>query len=228
MRIGAVLAMEEEMSVLLRFSTFHKTTFRDYDVYEGKLGDHSVFVLRLAIGKVQAAHMTTLFLEHYRLDAIVNVGIAGGLQAELGDVILARGALYHDVDVTAFGDYEPGQLPGFETVFASDAGLLEKGKQALEKANMPFKTGLLCSGDSFAVDMTPFAPFMKRYDDLLGVDMESAPVGHVAFLMGVPFLAIRGISDCIGKADQLDDHEARAERACYRAAEAFVEVVKAL
>ncbi len=227
MRIGAVLAMDEEIDAVLRLAEFQKTSFFDYVVYEGQIGDHRVFVLQLRIGKVQASHMTTLFLEHYNLDAIVNVGIAGGLQSDLGDVLLARGAFYHDVDVTAFG-YEAGQLPGHECVFASDETLLKRAQSALEDAEFPIKTGLLCSGDSFALDIEPFKPFLKRYDDLLAVDMESAAVAHVAFLMHTPFFAIRSVSDCLGKDDQLVDHEARMERACYNAAIAFDKTVKAL
>ncbi|WP_163115820.1 5'-methylthioadenosine/S-adenosylhomocysteine nucleosidase, partial [Acinetobacter baumannii] len=81
------------------------------EIYTGKINGVDVALLKSGIGKVAAAIGTTLLLEHFRPDVVINTGSAGGLDAKLnvGDIVVSTEVRYHDADVTAFG-YEPGQM----------------------------------------------------------------------------------------------------------------------
>ena len=61
---------------------------------------------------------TTLLIQQFKPDMIINTGSAGGLDPNLnvGDVIISTDVRHHDVDVTAFG-YEKGQLPANPAAF---------------------------------------------------------------------------------------------------------------
>ena len=81
-------------------------------VYQGDLNGIDVVLLKCGIGKVSAAVGTTILIEKFSPDYIINTGTAGGMTTELtvGDVVISTDVRYNDVDVTAFG-YEFGQLP---------------------------------------------------------------------------------------------------------------------
>ena len=67
-----------------------------------------VIVVKSGIGKVNAAICTQILATYFKVDAVINTGIAGSLRAEIniGDVVLSTDALQHDMDATNFG-YEP-------------------------------------------------------------------------------------------------------------------------
>lgn len=55
---------------------------------------------------------TTLLLQMFKPDIVINTGSAGSVSSGLkvGDVVVSTQTVYHDADVTAFG-YAKGQLP---------------------------------------------------------------------------------------------------------------------
>ncbi|WP_099091757.1 5'-methylthioadenosine/S-adenosylhomocysteine nucleosidase, partial [Paenibacillus sonchi] len=73
-------------------------------LYAGVLDGQEVVLLQSGIGKVNAAVTTTLLLERFHCELIINTGAAGGLAADLkvGDVVIAEELVYSDVDATAF------------------------------------------------------------------------------------------------------------------------------
>lgn len=59
-------------------------------------------MLKSGIGKVNAAMSTTILIERYHPDLIINTGSAGGLNPELnvGDLVISDDVCHHDVDAT--------------------------------------------------------------------------------------------------------------------------------
>ena len=62
-----------------------------------------MILTRSGIGKVAASIATTILLERFAPDCVINTGSAGGFDPELhvGDVVISNDVRHHDVDVTA-------------------------------------------------------------------------------------------------------------------------------
>src|SRR5699024_7060600 len=95
----------------------------------GTINETSVVLLKSGIGKVNAAMSTTILLEIYKPDYVINTGSAGGLDSDLdiGDLVISNEVVHHDVDVTAF-NYQYGQVPGLPPSFKADEHLINEAK----------------------------------------------------------------------------------------------------
>ena len=80
--------------------------------YKGKLSDKDVVLARCGVGKVNAAITVQMMVDKFGITKIINTGVAGSLneKIDIGDIVLATGAVYHDMEAIAFG-YERGQVP---------------------------------------------------------------------------------------------------------------------
>ena len=146
--------------------------------------------LLTGIGKVNAASRLTAFLEHNKVDQIINIGYAGASKEyNFGDILIARELQYHDVDVVSFG-YEAGQVPGEPAVFYPDQALFKRAKAVLTQA----KTCKLYTGDSFVTSTSrPYSAY----------DMEATSLAQVASHYDIAFLAIKVVSDHVGVKEQI-------------------------
>ncbi|MBW8191120.1 5'-methylthioadenosine/S-adenosylhomocysteine nucleosidase [Neiella marina] len=202
MKIGIIGAMEQEVAILRRqieqCDTLHHAggTF-----YTGQLAGHSVVLLQCGIGKVAAAIGTTVMLESFQPDIVINTGSAGGFDQSLnvGDVVVSSEVRYHDADVTAFG-YEMGQLPSLPAAFIADQKLIDIATATFaEMADVQSKTGQICTGDIFMADAERVAKCRADFPHMIACEMEAAAVAHVCHKYEVPFVVIRALSDIAGK-----------------------------
>jgi adenosylhomocysteine nucleosidase len=164
-----------------------------------------VILLRSGIGKVNAAMSTTILLEKYKPDCIINTGSAGGLNPDLnvGDAVISTEVRHHDVDVTAFG-YEYGQVPQLPAAFLADEKLLTVAeKAAKELDNFKVVRGLIATGDSFMENAERVEYIRTKFNDLQAVEMEAAAIAQVAHRFEVPFVIIRSLSDIAGKESEI-------------------------
>ncbi|WP_042458642.1 5'-methylthioadenosine/S-adenosylhomocysteine nucleosidase [Neobacillus dielmonensis] len=206
MKIAIIGAMEEEVA-MLKENIEEKTeeTIAGCEFTFGRMHGADVILLRSGIGKVNAAMSTTILLEKYKPDGIINTGSAGGLNPDLnvGDVVFSTEVRHHDVDVTAFG-YEYGQVPQLPASFQADEKLVKIAESAardLEKFKIV--KGLIVSGDSFIEDPNRAAFIRGKFGDLQAVEMEAAAIAQVAHRFGVPFVIIRSLSDIAGKQSEI-------------------------
>ena len=165
------------------------------------------------VGKVMAAMTTQRLIDTLQPDAVLMVGVAGGLNPRLaiGDVVIAAETLQHDLDVTALG-VARGTVPFTEYRWlAADPGLLEAALavqlDGTNEAGEPLQLhrGCILTGDQF---MSRAAQQQQRYlvDELRGdaVDMESAAVAQVCICNQVPHLVVRVISDTADGSAKVD------------------------
>jgi adenosylhomocysteine nucleosidase len=206
MKIAIIGAMEEEVT-LLRENIEDQTQeiVASCEFTFGKMRGVDVILLRSGIGKVNAAMSTTILLEKYKPDCIINTGSAGGFNPILnvGDAVISTEVRHHDVDVTAFG-YEYGQVPQLPAAFLADEKLIavaEAAAKELEKFQIV--KGLIATGDAFMEDPERVDFVRTKFDDLQAVEMEAAAIAQVAHLFGVPFVIIRSLSDIAGKESEL-------------------------
>ena len=122
-KLGIIGAMEEEVARLKEHMTEVAVTERaSLTFYEGKLNGLPVVVVRSGIGKVNAALCTQQLVDLFGIDAVINTGIAGSLNAkiDIGDIVLSTDALEHDMDAVVLANFATEHAP-----FAVKA--LEKG-----------------------------------------------------------------------------------------------------
>ena len=198
MKVGIIGAMEEEVNLLRNELTERvDTEIANYHFYEGYLGNMQVVILKSGIGKVNAAIGTTLLIDKFKPDVVINTGSAGGFKKgmKVGDVVVSTEVRHHDVDVTAFG-YEYGQVPGMPPAYEADAKLVSVCKDVIE--NLPdvnVHQGLIVTGDSFINDSKRVADILGHFDGVAAVEMEAAPIAQTCYQFGVPFVVTRSISD---------------------------------
>ena len=202
MKIAVIGAMEQEVELLrgaLQNVTTETIANSEYTVgtYEGK----EVVLLKSGIGKVNAAMSTTILLEKYQPDVVINTGSAGGFDPELsvGSIVISDEVRHHDVDVTAFG-YEIGQMAGMPAAYKSDEKLMAIAKEAVEEVGEhQAAVGLICSGDVFMADPVRVEAVREQFPTMKACEMEAAGVAQVCYQFGTPFVVIRALSDIAGK-----------------------------
>lgn len=202
MKIGILGAMDQEVA-LLKASLDDVTTqeLAHLTFYTGKLQGTDVVLVKCGIGKVAAAVATTLLINTFSPDFVVNTGSAGGFDTSLdiGDIVIGNGVQHHDVDITHFG-YEPGQCVGMPTVFECDERLITAAEEAAQSA-LHVKTirGLICTGDSFIGSDEAAAQLRDAFPAISASEMEGAAIAQTSFMLKTPFLVIRSLSDIAGK-----------------------------
>lgn len=214
--IGIMSAMHEELAAVLQaMPDEQRVRLAGRDFWVGHWQGHSVVAGLSHIGKVAAATTATLLISHFKAEALVFTGVAGGLGAgvKVGDVVVASGLVQHDMDASPlFPRYE---VPLYaRSVFEADTALSDAlaaaaqqvlshapvhlGAAAMAEFGMQFPQlhrGLVLSGDRFVSTTTESCALMQALPDALAVEMEGAAVAQVCFDFGVPLAAVRTISD---------------------------------
>jgi len=201
-RIGIIGAMEEEVVLLRELLTdLQETKTAGCEFYKGFLNGQEVVLLKSGIGKVNAAIGTTLMIQLYEPDCIINTGSAGGLHTDLnvGDVVISTEVRHHDVDATIFG-YEYGQVPQMPANYLPDQKLVEAAEKAgASVQNIQVAKGLIASGDSFMSDHERVEDIRRKFPALYAAEMEAAAIAQTCYQFDVPFVIIRSLSDIAGK-----------------------------
>ena len=197
--IGIIGAMEVEVAILKeKMEDVRIIKKASMDFYEGILAGKKVVVVRSGIGKVNAGICAQILADVFSVDAIINTGIAGSLNAkiDIGDIVLSTDALQHDMDATGFG-YEPGVIPRMETsTFIADEKLRKLAKECCERVNPDIRVfeGRVVSGDQFISDKAKKEFILNTFAGDC-TEMEGAAIAQAAYLNQIPFLIIRAISD---------------------------------
>ncbi|MGV3493252.1 MAG: 5'-methylthioadenosine/adenosylhomocysteine nucleosidase [Ramlibacter sp.] len=199
MRTAIVAAMHQELAAVLDLlPDEHKQPAGGRDYWVGHLHGQEVVAVLSRIGKVAAATTATALIERFAVDRIVFTGVAGGLARGVnrGDVVVADAFLQHDLDASPiFPRYE---VPLYGTDrFATDAALTEQLARAVQRAlhGTHVHRGLVVSGDRFVSSLAESQALQQALPDALAVEMEGAAFAQVCRDYGIPFAAVRTISD---------------------------------
>ena len=195
MNIALMYAMRAEIASLLRGDeTPLLQTAAGVEFYRIRPG---VIACCGGVGKVNAAMATQLLIQLYRPELIINVGVAGCFEnVPIGTVVLAEGFCQHDFDTSAIdGEGAEGLVAtvGCKVFPTAD---LERARAAMDATGLPYRTGLVATGDWFATD-TPRARHIAEVFHPLLCEMEGGAVAQVCLRNGVPFMAVKSVSDCL-------------------------------
>jgi adenosylhomocysteine nucleosidase len=214
--MGIMSALHEELAaVLADMPNEQAVTVAGRDYWVGHWQGHAVVAVLSRIGKVAAATTATVMLERFGVDALVFTGAAGGLGpgVRVGDVVVASGLVQHDMDASPLFPRHEVPLYG-RALFESDADLsaqlAKAAQQVLQAAEWHLgpdtvaqfqlsspqvHRGLIVSGDRFVSTSAESHALREALPHALAVEMEGAAVAQVCMDYGVPFAAVRTISD---------------------------------
>jgi adenosylhomocysteine nucleosidase len=174
------------------------------------------------IGKVAAATTAAALVDRFGVQRIIFTGVAGGLHPEVqvGDTVVATDFLQHDMDASPlFPRHEiplygrsrfPADVALADHLFAACSELAEGAgpdqatRDRFKLHRMRVHRGLLVSGDRFVSSLGESEALQSALPDALAVDMEAAAVAQVCHDHGIPFAAIRHISDRADDAAHVD------------------------
>jgi adenosylhomocysteine nucleosidase len=214
--IGIMSAMHEELAAVLAcMPDEQRVRVAGRDFWAGHWHGHRVVAVLSRIGKVAAATTATLLRERFGVDALVFTGVAGGLgeDVRVGDVVVATGLVQHDMDASPLFPRHEVPLYGlsrFEAHAPLSAQLALAAQQVLQDAPrhlgpstlMAFglsrprvHQGLILSGDRFVSTSAESHALRQDWSEALAVEMEGAAVAQVCHDYGLPFAAVRTISD---------------------------------
>ena len=215
---------EEQQGLVELLEQRQSITHAGREFHQGLLCGQPVVLALARIGKVAAATTATALIERFGVQRILFIGVAGGLgpDVQVGDVVIASHFLQHDMDASPlFPRYE---VPLYgQSEFAADenlnATLLIAAKHALALACGIFDSflgeratarvcqvhqGLVISGDRFVATSVESRALQQALPHALAVEMEGAAVAQVCHDYGIPFAAVRTISDRADDAAHVD------------------------
>lgn len=200
--IGIIGAMQIEIEKLIKYYNLKKDRMNK-DIYVSDLNDKRIVVAMSGVGKVNSAAMTQYIIDKYNVDAIINSGVAGGINNKLKvmDIIISDYVTYHDfIPKTIMESYVPnrGKIEANSTL----VDIAKKVVKDMNITNAYFAP--ICSGDSFVQDEKIKLEILLNTGACC-VDMESASIAHTCSLNNVPFISIRTISDMANGGEYYED-----------------------
>ncbi len=158
--------------------------------FDFSYNNHECTAVCFGIGKVNAAMGAAIALNESAYDGVINTGWSGAVSGVYkGDIIVSDSCVECDFDLTPIGRL-PGQKPGQEAYIYKCDNALYKAACSVEG----FKHGKLGTGDFFLTNKE----LGNKYKEIFSInafDMESGALAAVCYLLDIPFVSIRKISD---------------------------------
>lgn len=208
-------ALADELGLLRAAMTDgHEADAGGHRFEVGTIGGRDVVVTSVGVGKVNAAMVATLAIDHFSPREVLFTGVAGGIDPVLGigDVVVAEHVLHHDTGVfgpDGFEIYQSGHVPFFNPAdhlgYRPSLGLLDRVRSAAtglqlspvlgRVPNLVF--GTVVTGDQFIQSEEERRRLFETFK-AQATEMEGAAVAQVAEHFGVDHILIRAVSDRVG------------------------------
>lgn len=219
MKIGIMGAMPEEISgITEEIKITHVSRISGRDFIEGHWRGIDVVAVFSRWGKVASSVTATILLQHFDVEGIFFIGVAGGVDPDLdiGDVVVATDLLQHDMDASAIPPIQRFEIPLLgRTRFATDslwmsaalsaansfveqdfdAAIDRELRTSLSVGTPKVVCGLIATGDRFVADTGFLRDLREVLPDLRCVEMEGAAVAQACFEFERPLAVVRIVSD---------------------------------
>ena len=227
--LGIIGAMDKEIDGLrAQMEQTEERTIGYTRYYLGTLRGVPVCLARCGIGKVHAALCALGMILQCGVTELLNIGVAGALRSSLqiGDMVIARSAVQHDIDTTPIGD-PLGLISGPNIVHIPCDGrltaLLERAAQA---AGIRTESASIATGDQF-IASEEYVKILQNDFHAIACEMEGAAIAVVCSEYEMPFVVIRAMSD---KADGLahESYENMADRAADNSSRIIMQMLESM
>lgn len=209
MKIGILVAMEEEINHLVaEIKSTEIIEIANQKFYDGFIDGKPVTIVQSGIGKVNASIATTLLIQQFNVDAVINTGSAGAIQEgmDIGELVISKELTYHDVNNEVFG-YSYGQIPQMPERYTADSRLSQKIEEAAINQSWDIHTGLIVTGDSFVGSTEEIEKIKLHFPSALVTEMEGAAVAQTCSQFDIPYVVIRAVSDTADEEASIDFDE---------------------
>lgn len=173
-RVGIIAPMPSELGPVVKRFGMTKAAEPGVVTHRVRAGDVEVVAATCGIGTERAARTTTALLDAESLDHVMVVGIAGGI---------GTSHVGDTVLPAAVRDHATGAVYSPEPLH--------------DRAS-----GTIVTSDEFLIDPTVVAALVA--EGVVALDMETSAIARVSHERGVPWSAVRAISD------RADDHTDKA------------------
>lgn len=201
-------AMDSEIDYLVsKLENCNKSKLDNYSVYEGKIGEKYIIILKTDIGIINAAIATTLTIQKYAPKCIINIGTAGGYGNDIHkqDIVIGKRCMNIMSAKTPKAEIGEGSnSTKWEYVTfqkGEDKKTLECGndeliqvisKEKYNKGNV--YVGTIGSGDIWCREKDRIE-FLQNKHNVLCEDMEAISIYTVANKYEIPVVAVKIISN---------------------------------
>ncbi len=222
--VGILCAGEAELAPFLDVLEGRTTQERAMlSVHLGTIAGLPAAALYCGACKVNAALAAQMLIDVFGVAALINAGTAGAVSPDLRllDTVVSTAVCHHDVAEAVLTAFHP-RLPS--VWMPADPRLLDAARLAARgRADVHF--GPMATGERFVTERSR-GRIAERFAPL-SVDMESAAAAQVCRANGVPFLAVRTITDAAGCSAE-EDFQRNCARASSRAAALTVDLLRQL
>ncbi|MCR4846139.1 MAG: 5'-methylthioadenosine/S-adenosylhomocysteine nucleosidase [Eubacterium sp.] len=181
-----------------------KKEVADMTFYLGTMKDQNVVLVKNEIGKVNTATATQILLDKFGATKIIEANTFVSLKEECkeGSILVATETIQSDFDATGAG-YAPAEIPATGLgAFATD---VELHKTALDVAKKTVSADTVlevsvCSGDKYELTQSDIDKIVEDHNGDV-YDMDSAALGQVCYLNGIPYIIVGSVSTPDAPAD---------------------------
>jgi len=207
MKLGIIGPSETEIQPLLdRLEGIETQRLALLDCHQGTYKGKDIVALFSGVCKVNAAIACQTLIHHYQVSHVILVGVAGGIDPRLkiGDCVLGTSYGYHDVHDGILTDYHPY----LDQAYFLSHTCFDRAMDHVcsQERSYPVYKGRMVTGEAF-IDQEGRQEIIDHHNPLC-VDMETTSVAHVCYAQGIPFMAIRSITDTQEQSgvDTFEDH----------------------
>lgn len=212
-RIGLVAVHRESQALRKFLGDGESERLGEAILHTGRIGQQPVTLADVLPGPVHAALGAQALIFHFGAKSLISVGSAGALDPDLspGDLVIARRAVAHDAGRFLGQRFEPTGVIGRDELgrvghrraFDADPALVASALAAVRALGRETRCGTVVTGNQ-VVFSTARKRWLQQTFAALAVEMETAAVAQVAVAHGLPWVAVRAISDTAGDDLALD------------------------
>lgn len=202
MIIGIIGAIKDEADIIATAldlqvqdtvnTVYHIYTNASKDLVMITPGENKEFITSNKIpigrpGKVSAGIVTTILIEQYHPDVIINAGTAAGVALKginIGDIVVADFVANHDIRIPIDGYKEYGERK-----------IPLQSNNLLKQIHHPYKIGTISSAESFTSTKEEWD--IMRKNDVMAKEMEAAGVLLAVEILNYtkPVVVIKALTD---------------------------------
>lgn len=208
--VALFAALDAEARAVARHLAPSTRPSPELSIWAGVIEGTPVVLVVTGVGKVAAALAAQFVCDSFHPSWAVTFGLAGATSTDVkaGHVIVASGAVQHDLDARPLTDAR-GTIPSLGlTVLPSDRTLSEKLRRAADGVvdnSTLVSSGLVLTGDQIVTSREIRDGVLKEFPEGACFDMETAAIAHVAIQNGIPWAALRMTSDSADESFNLDE-----------------------
>jgi adenosylhomocysteine nucleosidase len=198
--VALFAALEAEARAVIRHLAPSTRPSPHLSIWEGAIEGTPVVLVLTGVGKVGAALAAQFVCDVFHPRCAIAFGLAGATASDVppGQLIVASGALQHDVDARPLTDAR-GTIPSLGiAVLAADPTWSEKLRKATESvvaSPQRVSLGLVLTGDQIVTSREVRDGLVRDFPEGACFDMETAAIAQAALQNSIPWAALRMTSD---------------------------------